>query len=98
MGRDEERVYVIGRKARGKETTGKTKTYVDSLNMNHLGTGLVWLRIGKSGVGSIKCWELPSAAQVVASRVVLSSTELVSKCLECYFSVTKPLNTNSIKL
>jgi hypothetical protein len=34
--------------------------------------------LGNEPSGSIKCWELPSAAQLVASRAVLSSTELVS--------------------
>jgi hypothetical protein len=34
--------------------------------------------LGNEPSGSIKFWELPVAAQVVASRAVLSSTELVS--------------------
>jgi hypothetical protein len=33
--------------------------------------------LGNEPLGSIKCWELPKAAQLVASRAVLSSTELV---------------------
>jgi hypothetical protein len=52
-------------------------------------TGLVWLRIGTGGEsscefdiepsGSIKCWEsYQEISQLVASRVVLSSIELVS--------------------
>jgi hypothetical protein len=55
-----------------------------------LWAGLVWLRIGTGGVesscklgnepsGSIKCWvTYRVAAHLVASQVVLSSTELVS--------------------
>jgi hypothetical protein len=35
-------------------------------------------KLGNELSGSIKCWELRVTAQVVASRVVLSSTELVS--------------------
>jgi hypothetical protein len=34
--------------------------------------------LGNEPSGSIKCWELPMVAQVVASRAVLSFTELVS--------------------
>jgi hypothetical protein len=54
-----------------------------------LWTGLVWLgigtgresscKLGNERSGSIKYWELPMAAQFVASRVVISSTELVSR-------------------
>jgi hypothetical protein len=34
--------------------------------------------LGNEPSGSIKCWERRMAAQLVASRVVLGSTELVS--------------------
>jgi hypothetical protein len=34
--------------------------------------------LGNEPSGSIKCWELQVATQDVASRAVLSSTELVS--------------------
>jgi hypothetical protein len=34
--------------------------------------------LGNEPSDSIKCWELPNGVQLVASRVVLSFTELVS--------------------
>jgi hypothetical protein len=34
-------------------------------------------KLGNGPSGFIKCWELPSGAQLVVSRAVLTSTELV---------------------
>jgi hypothetical protein len=49
--KQEESIYVIGEKARGKETTRKTNNI--RMDLGEVGwgmwTGLVWLRIGTGG-------------------------------------------------
>jgi hypothetical protein len=100
---------VIGRKARRKETTRKTETYVeDNIKMELLEIGLsvvdwmIWLRIGSCERGNelsgpIKCREIYRvAAKLVASRAVLSSIELVSYLAQNKSSLTLQTTQTSV--
>jgi hypothetical protein len=54
--------------------------------------------LGNEPSGSIKCWDYRVAAQLVASRAVLSSTELViSETIEGHNSHFYSVRTCSIK-
>jgi hypothetical protein len=94
-GREEERVKVIGRKARGKETTRRPRCkWMDNIKMDlsEIGLNVVdWIGLAQDRyrwralVNSVmnfrdryNAGNYRVAAQLVASRAVLSSTELVS--------------------